>query len=198
VDERRARLVRRHLLAPGTWKSSVAEVARALVAVHATDPATVYLSVRARTRDLDPDAITRELYEERTVVRILGMRRTLFVITREARPLVQTACTDLVAARERARIESWLSALPDLEDVPAAFLADAGRSRTTRSRPPARRRRPSSSAACLSSGSGSRSEAVGGPRPRASDPASSLISPLRGGWYAVDLGERGSPASTAG
>jgi len=104
--------------------SSVAEVARALVAVHSTDPATVYLSVRARTGDLDPAAITDELYEARTVVRVLGMRRTLFVVPREARPLVQTACTDLVAARERVRIERWLAALAGLDDVPG-FLAEA-------------------------------------------------------------------------
>ena len=124
VDERRARLVRRHLLAPDGRVSSVVDVARALVAIHSTDPATVYLSVHARTRDVDPSAIAHELYEERTVLRLLGMRRTLFVVPRETRPLVQTACTDQIAARERTRLEGWLAALPSVGDV-SAFLAEA-------------------------------------------------------------------------
>ena len=124
VDERRARLVRRHLLAPDGRVSSVVDVARALVAIHSTDPATVYLSVHARTRDVDPSAIAHELYEERTVLRLLGMRRTLFVVSRETRPLVQTACTDQIGARERTRLEGWLAALPSVGDV-SAFLAEA-------------------------------------------------------------------------
>jgi hypothetical protein len=119
ADERRARLVRRQLLAPPERASSVAAVARALVAIHSTDPATVFLSVRARTRGLDPAAIERELYDARTVVRMLGMRRTLFVVPREARPVVQAACTNDVAARERAKLRGWLAAGGQVEDVDA-------------------------------------------------------------------------------
>ncbi|HEU0248612.1 MAG TPA: crosslink repair DNA glycosylase YcaQ family protein, partial [Gaiellaceae bacterium] len=110
AEERRARLVRRHLLVPSDRVESVAEVARALVAVHSTDPATVFLSVRARSvAPLGPASIEDELYEQRTVVRMLGMRRTLFVVPRETRPVVQAACTNDVAARERAKLAGWLA-----------------------------------------------------------------------------------------
>jgi hypothetical protein len=122
-EERRARLLRRHLLTPEERASSVAEVAESLVAVHSTDPVTVYLSVRARTRDLDPLAIERELYEERTVVRMLGMRRTLFVVPRQLRPVVQAACTTDVAARERTRLEGWLRANSHIDDAAAPLAA---------------------------------------------------------------------------
>ena len=124
IEERRARLVRRHLLAPDTRARSVKEVADALAALHATDSSTVYLSVRARSDGLDPPAIERELYDERTVVRMLGMRRTLFVVPRDARPIVQRACTDDVAARERTRLEARLAATDGIDDA-GAWLAEA-------------------------------------------------------------------------
>ncbi len=116
--ERRARLVRRHLLARDGRASSVSAVAEALVALHSTDPVTVFLSVRARA-GLDPAAIERELYDKRTVVRMLGMRRTLFVVARGARPIVQAACTKEIAARERSRLIGWLEATPEIEDAAA-------------------------------------------------------------------------------
>ena len=46
--ERRARLGLRHRLAPGSLASDPAEVARSLVAVHGTDPSSVYLGILAR------------------------------------------------------------------------------------------------------------------------------------------------------
>lgn len=102
----------------------MAEVAEALVAIHSTDPATVYLSVRARTGGLDPGAIERELYEDRAVVRMLGMRRTLFVVPRALQPVVQSACTDAIAARERARLAGWIAGSPRTRDA-EAVLAEA-------------------------------------------------------------------------
>ena len=124
TEERRARLVRRHLLDPDARASSVAAVAEALGALHSSDAATVFLSVRARTDGLDPRAIERELYDERTVLRMLGMRRTLFVVPRDARPLVQVACTDAIAGRERTRLERALASTPGIAD-PRAWLVDA-------------------------------------------------------------------------
>ena len=124
TEERRARLVHRHLLDPGSRVSSVAAVADALVALHSSDAATVFLSTHARTEGLDPPAIERELYDDRTVLRMLGMRRTLFVVPRATRPLVQAACTDAIAARERARLEGWLAATPGIDD-PQAWLIEA-------------------------------------------------------------------------
>ena len=78
VDERRARLGLRHHLA-GAARAGVVEVARDLVGLHATDPATVYLAARARALDPGVAALEQALYEQRRLVRILGMRRTMFI-----------------------------------------------------------------------------------------------------------------------
>jgi winged helix DNA-binding protein len=101
VAERRARLVRRHRVEPGSRADDVAAVAGDLVGLHATDPATVYLSLRARSRVVAPAAIERALYEERTVLRMIGMRRTLFVLPLELAAIVRSACTEAIARTQR-------------------------------------------------------------------------------------------------
>jgi hypothetical protein len=109
VDERRARLGLRHRLAPAARvDDDVPEVARAVVALHATDPATVVLSALCRLQRPDPAVVERALYEDRTVVRMLAMRRTLFTVAVEDAPLLQAAAAQGVAADERRKLEQLL------------------------------------------------------------------------------------------
>ena len=81
---------------------------RALVALHSTDAATVFLSVRARVPGISVAEIETELYEERVLVRLMGMRRTLFVFPRELVPIVYAACARTIAVRERRRVEKMI------------------------------------------------------------------------------------------
>ena len=139
--ERRARLGRRHCLAGGAHAAGVAELARSLVALHATDPASVFLAVAARVPGADPAAVERALYDDRTVVRMLGMRRTLFVVPTDVVPIVQAACTRALEDRERrttARMieqagvtddgDAWLR---PVEDATVAALAARGEGTAT-------------------------------------------------------------------
>src|ERR1700761_9215027 len=103
---RRARLVERHLL--GAPVGTAAEVAGSLVALHATDPMTVYLSAWARSRCMAED-MDAALYAERSLVRMLGMRRTVFVVPAALADVVQAACTDDVAKRMRRQMEKDLA-----------------------------------------------------------------------------------------
>ena len=101
VEDRRARLVRRHHLATGTQVATAVQVARDLVGLHATDPSSVFLAAAARMRAPHVEAIERNLYEHRSLVRMLGMRRTMWVLPRELASVVQAACTRAIAVRER-------------------------------------------------------------------------------------------------
>ncbi len=91
-----------------------------MVALHSTDASSVFLSSRARTTDFEPADLEQALYEERTLVRMLGMRRTLWVVPRELAASVDAACTRLIAARERKRLEQAVVAA-GLDD-PAGWI----------------------------------------------------------------------------
>jgi len=134
VAQRRGRLVERQLL--GTPVTTVGEVASAMVALHATDPVTVYLSAWARSRCAVAD-VDATLYESRAVVRMLGMRRTVFVVPASLACVVQAACTDDVAKRIRRQLEKDLAGggvgdgdaggwLRSLEDAVLRALAARG------------------------------------------------------------------------
>ncbi len=102
--ERRARLVRRHGLDPGERAADVVEAARRMVCLHATDPATVYLSAWARVEGMRVTDLEDALYERRSLVKHLAMRRTLFVFPRELLPAAQAGASDRVAGAERRRL----------------------------------------------------------------------------------------------
>ena len=124
AEERRARLLLRHRLAPAARATGPVEATRAVVALHSTDAATVFLSTWARTRDFAPEHLERALYEERALVRMLGMRRTLWVVPEELAPVVDAACTRAVAARERRRLEQLVAQSRVAED-PSAWIDKA-------------------------------------------------------------------------
>ena len=110
IEERRARLGIRHRLAPGTGVATVAEAAAAVVALHATDSASVFLQARARMSRSSPGEIDRELYEERTVLRMLAMRRTLFTVPVGDVPILHAAASLAVGRTERKRTLAMLTA----------------------------------------------------------------------------------------
>lgn len=103
-EQRRARLAWRHALAPSAQVRSPEAATEAMGVLHATEPATVYLSCQARVPDLTVADVDRALYSDRTLVKQLAMRRTLFVFPRELLPAVWPSASARVAAIEHARI----------------------------------------------------------------------------------------------
>ncbi|MCD7437494.1 winged helix DNA-binding domain-containing protein [Streptomyces lincolnensis] len=130
VAERRARLASRHRLAGAARAGSPEEVAGSLVALHGTDPATVYLAVGARLADPAKTVAEtgRALYEDRALVRMHGMRHTVFVFPTDLTAVVHASTGLAVAARERAALlkDMAKSGAPDaawLKEVEASTLA---------------------------------------------------------------------------
>lgn len=101
AEERRLRLGRRHRLANGHHAESVVEAASSLVCLHGTDPATIFMSARARVPGMTVADLELALYAERSLAKHLAMRRTLFVFPRETLPAAQAAASNRVAERER-------------------------------------------------------------------------------------------------
>jgi hypothetical protein len=121
VTERRRWLGRRHGLAPGAASTTATDAARRILALHATDPGSVYLQVRARTVSVSPADLTAALYQDKSLVRLLAMRRTLFVVPIETAPVIQHGAADQVAARLRRDLVKRLAADAD---HPAAQSGD--------------------------------------------------------------------------
>ncbi|MEU5051245.1 winged helix DNA-binding domain-containing protein [Streptomyces sp. NPDC021096] len=116
-DQRRTRLAHRHLLAPGRRATTVEEVADALVGLHASDPATVYLSACARLAEPSTAEVERGLYEDVTLVKLLSMRRTLFAVSTDAAPYVNCSTARAIALKEREGLLKQLrQSLPDWDE----------------------------------------------------------------------------------
>ncbi|MFJ1815891.1 winged helix DNA-binding domain-containing protein [Streptomyces sp. NPDC088139] len=132
-EQRRIRLGRRHLLAPSARAAFPVSVVDAVVALHATDAATVFLSTCARMSEASVDPVEQALYRDVSLVRQLSMRNTLFVVSRELAPCVDASNARAVAAKERRTFlkhladdgngldERWLA---DTEQQTLAALAD--------------------------------------------------------------------------
>ncbi|MFF5962595.1 winged helix DNA-binding domain-containing protein [Streptomyces collinus] len=136
ADERRARLALRQRLAGRARAGTPEEVAGALVALHGTDPATVYLAVGARLADpaRTVEETGRALYEDRSLVRMHGMRHTVFVFPTALTAVVHASTGLAVAARERAALLQQMAAagapdaawLKEVEESALAALARRG------------------------------------------------------------------------
>lgn len=124
TEQRRARLMRRHRLLPAVHARSPEEVAEAVVGLHATTPSTVYISTWARMAHFDITDMERALYDDRTLVKQLAMRRTLFVFPRPTLADAVSAVGTRVAASERTNMLRDLRRDDNSPD-PEGWIAEA-------------------------------------------------------------------------
>lgn len=100
-EERRRRLGRRHGLAAPL--PDVASVVQAMTCLHATEPASVHLAAQARA-DVSLEDVDRALYDDRSVVKQLAMRRTVFAFPRAQLPAVLGSAAARVAGQQERRL----------------------------------------------------------------------------------------------
>lgn len=109
AERRRARLAERHRLLPRTRSDNLPEIADDLVALHSSDPVSVFLSAMARMVHPSVGAVERALYTDRSLIRHHGMRRTLWVATPPVVRLMHAAATRDLIATERRRTRQLLA-----------------------------------------------------------------------------------------
>ncbi|MFZ1287474.1 MAG: crosslink repair DNA glycosylase YcaQ family protein, partial [Candidatus Phosphoribacter sp.] len=102
--ERRARLAVRHGLHPLHRLPDPVAVTGAMTVLHATEAATVYLAINARADRVGVADIDRALYQDRTLVKQLAMRSTLFVLPRDLLPAALGSASVRVAAEQHRRL----------------------------------------------------------------------------------------------
>lgn len=116
ADERRARLGVLHHLHPDHRAVDVRTATAGMVVMHATDPASVYLGLHARTVSTSTPDIDGALYDDRSIVRVTAMRRTVFAARAEDAVVPFAACSLRVAARERTRLVTQLVKASEIDD----------------------------------------------------------------------------------
>ena len=122
--ERRARLARRHALAPQHRAADAQAATRAVTVLHATEPATPYLSLFARIGSFTRADLEDALFESRSLVKQLAMRRTLFVFPRDLLPAAVSGPSARVAQQEAGRLVKDLER-SGVTDDGAGWLATA-------------------------------------------------------------------------
>ena len=102
--ERRARLARRHALGPRHRVADAEAATRAMTVLHATEPATPYLSLFARIDSFMRTELDDALFGSRSLVKHLAMRRTLFVFPRDLLPAAVSGPSARVARQQHDRL----------------------------------------------------------------------------------------------
>ena len=117
--ERRARLARRHVLAPQHRVLDPLAATRAMTVLHATEPATPYLSLFARVEWFMRADLDGALFDSKSLVKQLAMRRTLFVFPRDLLRAAVSGPSARVAEQEYGRL---------VKDVERSHVAAEGAS----------------------------------------------------------------------
>jgi hypothetical protein len=102
--ERRARMATRHALAPRHRVADAQAATRAMTVLHATEPATPYLSLFARIDSFPRTDLDDALFESKSLVKQLAMRRTMFVFPRDLLPAAVSGPSARVADQEYGRL----------------------------------------------------------------------------------------------
>jgi hypothetical protein len=92
--------------------------------LHSTKPATVFLSVWARVDEVMVADVDRAMYVDRSLVKQLAMRRTLFVFPRDLLPATWGSASARVAEQLEARLVKEVEAAGHAKDG-AAWLEEA-------------------------------------------------------------------------
>ncbi|KAA1380155.1 winged helix DNA-binding domain-containing protein [Aeromicrobium fastidiosum] len=125
-EERRRRLGVRHRLAPGTRDGDVVAAAASVVALHGTDPGSTFVSAWVRSTGLAVADVERALYDDRSLVRVMAMRRTVFAAPADDVPMLLAGAADDVAREERRKLVALLAEggiddpvrwLPEVEQI---------------------------------------------------------------------------------
>ncbi|MCA0293713.1 MAG: winged helix DNA-binding domain-containing protein [Actinobacteria bacterium] len=125
-DARRARLARRHGIAPGYRYADPVSATTAMTVLHATEAPSVHLSLAARVDGLTIGTVDDALYEQRSLVKQLAMRRTLFVFPRDLLPAAWGSASARVAATQLRSLAADLERAGSISDG-AAWVEATGR-----------------------------------------------------------------------
>ncbi|MFX0154911.1 MAG: winged helix DNA-binding domain-containing protein, partial [Candidatus Hodarchaeota archaeon] len=110
-------ILKKQRLSEDSKIDDIVQITEDLCGLHSTDLKTSYLSLFARTNKFTKADLERELYEKKTLGRVRGMRRTLFIETANLIPIVYAATFNLIEKSFEKYMEFHKVALGEYQEI---------------------------------------------------------------------------------
>ncbi len=114
-------LQKQHLL-PNSKIDDILQITDDICGLHSTELSTSYLSLLERTNNFKKEFLEKELYEHKTLGRIRGMRRTLFIQTKDMIPIVHAATFKLSEKNFEKYMEFHKVSLTEYQNISNQIL----------------------------------------------------------------------------
>jgi len=115
-------LLKKQHLSDDSKINDIIQITNNICGLHSTNLTTSYLSLFARSNTFFKSVLEKELYINKTLGRIRGMRRTLFIETREMIPIVHSATSQLINKSFEKYMEARGITLKDYQDISKQIL----------------------------------------------------------------------------
>ncbi|MFX1277740.1 MAG: DNA glycosylase AlkZ-like family protein [Promethearchaeota archaeon] len=112
----------KHHLLEDSKTDDIIKIARDLCGLHSTELKTSYLSLLARTHNFQKNKLAKELYTKKTLARIRGMRRTLFIVPLEMVPILYSATYNMVEKSFEKFMEFYKVSLKQYQEISQNIL----------------------------------------------------------------------------
>ena len=115
-------VLKKHHLTEDNKTNDIIQITEDLCGLHSTDLKTSYLALFIRTRNFKKADLEKELYINKTMGRIRGMRRTLFIQTKNMIPIVYAATFKLSEKTFRKYMEYHKISLKDYQEISNSII----------------------------------------------------------------------------
>ncbi|MFX0029701.1 MAG: DNA glycosylase AlkZ-like family protein, partial [Candidatus Hermodarchaeota archaeon] len=115
--------LQKHHLTNDSKIDDVVQITKDLCGLHSTNLTTSYLSLFARSNTFKKIDLENELYINKNLGRIRGMRRTLFIETKEMIPIVHAATSELINKSFEKYMEIRGISLKDYQEISTKILS---------------------------------------------------------------------------
>ncbi|NVM18722.1 MAG: winged helix DNA-binding domain-containing protein [Candidatus Lokiarchaeota archaeon] len=105
VDAANQLILKKHHLTEDSKTNDILQISDDLCGLHATGTIEPYLTLFNRTENFSKEDLDRELYIEKNLGRIRGMRKTLFIETKKMIPIVHNLIKPLIDKRDQQYLE---------------------------------------------------------------------------------------------
>ncbi len=117
LDQVNRFILKKQYLLEDNKTDDIVKITEDLCGLHSTELTTSYLSLFARTNNFMKSNLEEALYLNKTLARIRGMRRTLFIETQNLIPIVYTATSNIIEGSFEKYMEFHKVTLTEYQEV---------------------------------------------------------------------------------